>query len=94
MLSTKKKGKKKTLLAKYLCWDTEIENITLDFLINQGKEGNVLFNDVLNTFYLQIYGVRFRYHSAREKNYWFVPVQQLIYWKIVLVNVQFWPTIM
>ena len=25
--------------------------------INQSKEGNVLFNDVLNTFYLRLYGV-------------------------------------
>ena len=23
-----------------------------------GKEGNVLFNDALNTFYLQLYGVK------------------------------------
>ena len=27
------------------------------------KEGNVLFNDALNTFYLQLYGVR---HRARD----------------------------
>ena len=29
------------------------------------KEGNVLFNDTLNTFYLQLYGVRqmLKYHT-------------------------------
>ena len=33
------------------------------------KEGNVLFNDALNTFYLWLYGVghRVRNHSAREE---------------------------
>ena len=32
------------------------------------KEGNVLFNDTLNTFYLQLYGVRHmvKDHSERE----------------------------
>ena len=33
------------------------------------KEGNVLFNDVLNTFYLRLYGVRHmvKDHSASER---------------------------
>ena len=33
------------------------------------KEGNVLFNDALNTFYLRLYGVRHmvKYHSDSEK---------------------------
>ena len=33
------------------------------------KEGNVLFNDALNTFYSQLYGVRHmvKYHSDSEK---------------------------
>ena len=33
------------------------------------KEGNVLFNDTLNTFYLQLYGVRHmvKDHSDSEK---------------------------
>ena len=33
------------------------------------KEGNVLFNDALNTFYLQLYGVRYmvKDHSDSEK---------------------------
>ena len=33
------------------------------------KEGNVLFNDVLNTFYLRLYGVRHmvKDHSDSEK---------------------------
>ena len=34
-----------------------------------GKEGNVLFNDALNSFYLRLYGVRYmvKHHSAREE---------------------------
>ena len=28
------------------------------FVFNVAKEGNVLFNDALNTFYLRLYGVR------------------------------------
>ena len=28
-----------------------------DIQTHTGKEGNVLFNDALNTFYLQLYGV-------------------------------------
>ena len=28
-------------------------------ILTNRKEGNVLFNDVLNTFYLQLYGVRY-----------------------------------
>ena len=33
------------------------------------KEGNVLFNDALNTFYLRLYGVRHmvKNHSDRER---------------------------
>ena len=33
------------------------------------KEGNVLFNDALNTFYLRLYGIRHmvKNHSDREK---------------------------
>ena len=35
------------------------------------KEGNVLFNDALNTFYLRLYGVghniMVKYHSGSEK---------------------------
>ena len=33
------------------------------------KEGNVLFNDALNTFYLQLYGIRqmVKDHSDSEK---------------------------
>ena len=35
----------------------------------QMKEGSVLFNDVLNTFYLRLYGVRYmvKDHSDSEK---------------------------
>ena len=41
-------------------------------LKNKGrKEGNVLFNDVLNTFYLQLYVVIYMVndHSAREETH-------------------------
>ena len=31
--------------------------------MNGRKEGNVLFNDTLNTYYLQLYGVR---HMVKE----------------------------
>ena len=36
---------------------------------NKGGEGNVLFNDALNTFYLRLYGVRHmvKDHSDSEK---------------------------
>ena len=35
----------------------------------QNKEGNLLFNDALNTFYLHVYGVRHmvKDHSDRER---------------------------
>ena len=32
--------------------------ISLEHLTSRRKEGNVLFNDALNTFYLQLYGIR------------------------------------
>ena len=37
--------------------------------VKQMKEGNVLFNDALNTFYLRLYGVRHivKDHSDSEK---------------------------
>ena len=37
-------------------------------LTNRRKEGNVLFNDALNTFYLRLYGVRYmvKDHSDSE----------------------------
>ena len=39
-------------------------------LPGQGKEGNVLFNNALNTFYLRLYGVRYmKDHSAREETH-------------------------
>ena len=39
------------------------------------KEGNVLFNDTLNTFYLWLYGVGHivKNHSDREKGNWLSP---------------------
>ena len=42
----------------------------LDLVLSSGrKEGNVLFNDALNTFYLQLYGVRHmvKDHSDSER---------------------------
>ena len=39
------------------------------------KEGNVLFNDALNTFYLRLYGVRhmLKNHSDRERGNQLLP---------------------
>ena len=39
------------------------------FSFTQKEKGNVLFNDTLNTFYLQLYGVRHmvKDHLASEK---------------------------
>ena len=39
------------------------------FLLNFTKEGNVIFNNTLNTFYLRLYGVRHmvKDHSDSEK---------------------------
>ena len=38
-------------------------------LVKEGKEGNVLFNDALNTFYLRLYGVEHivKNHSDCER---------------------------
>ena len=50
--------------------DTSDENQGLLFLSYLGrKEGDVLFNDALNTFYLRLYGVRHmvKDHSDSEK---------------------------
>ena len=33
------------------------------------KEGNILFNDALNTFYLRLYGVR---HMVKEGRKYFI----------------------
>ena len=33
-------------------------NKTFQLIKTKGKEGNVLFNDALNTFYLWLYGVK------------------------------------
>ena len=39
------------------------------YLLKEGRERNVLFNDTLNTFYLRLYGVRHmvKDHSDSEK---------------------------
>ena len=34
-----------------------------------GKEGNVLFNDALNTFYLRLYGVSLKKEGRKEMFY-------------------------
>ena len=43
--------------------------IVVSVLEKKRKEGNVLFNDALNTFYLRLYGVRHmvKDHSDSEK---------------------------
>ena len=45
-----------------------------------GSKGNVLFNDALNTFYLQLYGVRHmvKDHSDSEKENLLLP-QRLLF---------------
>ena len=37
---------------------SSMADMCLPYFETQGKEGNVLFNDALNTFYLRLYGVR------------------------------------
>ena len=44
--------------------DNVTENETEVIAIVGRKEGNVLFNDALNTFYLRLYGVR---HMVKEE---------------------------
>ena len=41
----------------------------LSFVTEGRKEGNVLFNDALNTFYLRLYGIRYmvKDHSDSER---------------------------
>ena len=45
------------------------------------KEGNVLFNDALNTFYLRLYGVRhmLKDHSDRERGNLRLAARVLLY---------------
>ena len=47
--------------------------------ITDWKEGNVLFNDALNTFYLRLYGVRHmvKDHSESEKGNLLLPYRLL-----------------
>ena len=49
--------------------DSYIASHIIKKLTNGGRERNVLFNDALNTFYLQLYGVRHmvKDHSDSEK---------------------------
>ena len=51
--------------------------------LRQGrKEGNVLFNDALNTFYLRLYGIRHmvKNHSDRERgNLLVLPPHRLLF---------------
>ena len=37
------------------------------YMYHEGKEGNVLFNDALNTFYLRLYGVR---HTVKKEMFY------------------------
>ena len=37
--------------------------------INSRKEGNILFNDALNTFLIRLYGIR---HMVKENSYIYV----------------------
>ena len=50
--------------------------------VNRGrKEGNVLFNDALNTFYLRLYGVRYmvKDHSDSERGNLLPPLHRLLF---------------
>ena len=51
------------------CLSTQDKAVTNGILCERERERNVLFNDTLNTFYLQLYGVRhmFKDHSDSEK---------------------------
>ena len=44
-------------------------------LLGRRKEGNVLFNDTLNTFYLRLYGIRHMVedHSEKERGNLLLP---------------------
>ena len=46
-----------------------MEYLTSERIILVVKEGNILFNDALNTFYLRLYGVRrmVKDHSDSER---------------------------
>ena len=49
------------------------------FLKPQGrKEGNVLFNDVLNTFYLRLYGIMVKDHSDSKRGNPLLPHELLV----------------
>ena len=59
-----------TTHATHFIYSYMASNIWLrTILIVRRKEGNVLFNDALNTFYLRLYGVRHmvKDHSDSEK---------------------------
>ena len=74
---------KKLLSESFISWHDKIKEVSIDLLnmvycecssdlcraANRRKEGNVLFNDALNTFYLRLYGVRHmvKDHSDSEK---------------------------
>ena len=51
----------------YECYIQALANAVL--LVQESKEGNVLFNDTLNIFYFRLYGIRYmvKGHSDRER---------------------------
>ena len=55
-----------------LKWCDRFDNITQN---GRKKEGNVLFNDALNTFYLRLYGIghMVKDHSDRERRNLLLP---------------------
>ena len=54
--------------------------MVMDCRDGERKEGNVLFNDTLNTFYLRLYGIRHmvKDHSDSEKGNPLPPYRLLI----------------
>ena len=51
------------------CVSPFVQDKKFGFVLGGRKEGNILFNDALNTFYLQLYGIRHmvKDHSDSER---------------------------
>ena len=59
--------------------------LNLNSLRSRGrKEGNVLFNDALNTFYLRLYGVRHMVKDYSDSEGWGVLISRLFITKYYL----------
>ena len=65
-------GRQLLLSAPVQLSDSSVQPLVRTLPGKRMKEGNVLFNDALNAFYLRLYGVRHmvKNHSDREKGAW------------------------